>query len=381
MFQAKAKNCSVLGFVWLSNSELVFITDLGLELYTVNQEKRSVKYVRSVSDTINWFSCHVSSHVLVTSASGATESLQVWSVRGGNISKLSTLSLSSAGAEVRVRSEDVRLVTVYDDQYLAVVTRPELRLFRVGSESVVLTHVLTDLDTQGSLGLHTIDNLILVHSQSQSRTKIYDIQLTNQSRDEAVSSTNQDSVLRVAPCLPASVITGHETYSPHWVVFLPNTLVDAKNGKMWSVNMKMISNNLPSISSNVSESVIINQVRFLINREHGKSPLINLLKTCVTSRVSLVTIKKIFEIIVSAYTCHQQHVSEHVSGVTCTSVRRVRVVAGDPPAVILDQPDVFTNVFNNCPGEDYESVDCRSSYIRAITHTLSVRSFMTVSYL
>ena len=34
---ARAKACSVLGFVWLSNSDLVYVTDGGMELYTVHQ--------------------------------------------------------------------------------------------------------------------------------------------------------------------------------------------------------------------------------------------------------------------------------------------------------------------------------------------------------
>ena len=34
---ARAKACSVLGFVWLTNSDLAYITDGGIELYTVNQ--------------------------------------------------------------------------------------------------------------------------------------------------------------------------------------------------------------------------------------------------------------------------------------------------------------------------------------------------------
>ena len=34
---ARAKACSVLGFVWLTNSDLAYITDGGIELYSVNQ--------------------------------------------------------------------------------------------------------------------------------------------------------------------------------------------------------------------------------------------------------------------------------------------------------------------------------------------------------
>ena len=95
---ARAKACSVLGFVWLSNSDLVYVTDGGVELYTVHQvggtisiltmwcvwlmsqDKRTVKYSRSVSEPVCWYS-HRSGPVLVTSPSQETDSVTVWCVR------------------------------------------------------------------------------------------------------------------------------------------------------------------------------------------------------------------------------------------------------------------------------------------------------------
>ena len=84
----------MLGFVWLTNTELVYITDLGLELYNVNQEKRTVKYVRSVSENISWYTCYGPGHVIVTSGSADTCLLHVWTVRGGNITKLPSINIA-----------------------------------------------------------------------------------------------------------------------------------------------------------------------------------------------------------------------------------------------------------------------------------------------
>ena len=78
--------------MWLTNTEVVFITDLGLELYSVNQEKRTVKYVRSASENVTWYTCH--GHVVVTSGSADTSQLHVWTVRGGNITKLPSINLT-----------------------------------------------------------------------------------------------------------------------------------------------------------------------------------------------------------------------------------------------------------------------------------------------
>ena len=40
---AKNKSCSVLGFIWLSNTEMVYVTDTGLELYNINQVYKAYK--------------------------------------------------------------------------------------------------------------------------------------------------------------------------------------------------------------------------------------------------------------------------------------------------------------------------------------------------
>ena len=107
----------MLGFVWLSNTELMFITDLGLELYSVHQEKRTVKYVRSVSENINWYTCYGPGHVVVTSGSADTCLLHVWTVRGGNITKLPSINLPQVN---RTR------VLFYSNLHLSKVTMLEI---------------------------------------------------------------------------------------------------------------------------------------------------------------------------------------------------------------------------------------------------------------
>ena len=339
---AKSKQSAVLGFVWTSNTELVYITDSGIEIYSINQEKRHVKYVRHVSDAVSWY-CHVSGHVLLTSATADTDQVTVWSVRAGNIVKLTTLSLTHS-----VKDKDVKMLTVYDVLYISVFVKQEssIHLYSVKNDTVSWSHVLTDVDSDGVIGIHTLDNIILVHSKSQSRSKFYDLQISQPHPDHP-------NIQQVSPPLPPASICSHDgssiTYSPNWVVFLPNILVDARNGKMWSVNMKLVTNNLPAVTS-LTNSNIITVVNFLLNRAHGKTPLINLLKSCVSSRTPLTTLREIFTCIVTAYTCHQQHVAHDGSSgypTSCTGVRRsVGGALGYPPSVILDQPDIFTNVLN-----------------------------------
>ena len=326
---ARAKHCKLLGFVWLSNTELVYITDCGLEVFTTSQERRTIKYSRSVGESLAWYL--VSGHHLVTSSLSHTESLTVWSLRGGNIVRLASLPLPCP-----VTDKEVRLLNLYLSVYISVTVNGQIQLYIINNDTVTLSHVLTEIDT-GIIGLQTLDNIILVHSLDLSRTKLYDIKVFSDVGGEEPPS--------VPPTLPPTCITSNGrpvTYSPNWVLFLPNVLVDARNGKMMSVNMKLITNNLPSISG----LNLVSMTRFLINREQGKPPLVNLLKSCVAARVSLDFLHQMLNCVVTAYTCHQLHLASSVESVTCAVRKPPGPLLNYPPAVVLDQPDIFTNVLN-----------------------------------
>ena len=126
------------------------------------------------------------------------------------------------------------------------------------------------------------------------------------------------------------------------MVFLPNVLVDARTGRMLSVNLKLSTANLPDISARDN----LKTAKFLIQRQHGKTPLINLLKSCVGSQAGLGQLQEILRSVVAAYTSHHLHLS-HTSEPGCVTRRTVAAPLLDfPPAVVLDQPDIFTNVLN-----------------------------------
>lgn len=54
----KSKNSEIYGFVWLNNRdrEVVFISNGGVEIYSVNVDKKQLKLSKSISQSINWFS-------------------------------------------------------------------------------------------------------------------------------------------------------------------------------------------------------------------------------------------------------------------------------------------------------------------------------------
>ena len=140
--------------------------------------------------------------------------------------------------------------------------------------------------TGGVMDIHSIDNVMVVHSLALSRSKLYDLQLSSPHPREVCSVSS--------PVLPPTQITGPEgatvSYSPNWVVFLPNILVDARNGKMLAVTMKVSSANLTDIG-NLSNPELLRLVKFLLNREHGKTPLIQVVRAAVAAKRSLSTLQ------------------------------------------------------------------------------------------
>ena len=255
---------------------------------------------------------------------------------------------------------------------------------------VSCTHVLSGLDCEGPVGLHAVDNCILVHSQVEARTRLYDLQLPGTQHQDNCSVT----VLQ--PSLPLLTITNDTTpvpYSPSWVVFLPNILVDARNGLMWTLNLKLSSATAP-------DPLIL--TKFFLSREAGKVPLLKLLKSSLESTgTSIDTLGEMFTCVVSAYTMHQTLVGS-VSDPGASSTRRTRTLStsnsfsvsppssstpnqGLPgtvaPVVVLDQADIFTNVFSLCSTAGVEVPRLQAGLVQyllvLLQHGLAPRQFIS----
>ena len=235
-----------------------------------------------------------------------------------------------------------------------------------------------------------MDNCILVHSQVEARTRLYDLQLPGTQHQDNCSVT----VLQ--PSLPLLTITNDTTpvpYSPSWVVFLPNILVDARNGLMWTLNLKLSSATAP-------DPLIL--TKFFLSREAGKVPLLKLLKSSLESTgTSIDTLGEMFTCVVSAYTMHQTLVGS-VSDPGASSTRRTRTLStsnsfsvsppssstpnqGLPgtvaPVVVLDQADIFTNVFSLCSTAGVEVPRLQAGLVQyllvLLQHGLAPRQFIS----
>lgn len=88
--QSCKKNASIIGFVWSQSNEVAFVTDHGVELYIVIPEKKTVKHLKSMSTTVQWFLwCSVNNMALLASQHGSH--LLPVIIKSSSISKLPKL--------------------------------------------------------------------------------------------------------------------------------------------------------------------------------------------------------------------------------------------------------------------------------------------------
>lgn len=86
----KGKNIIIHGFVWINSKEVAIISNVGVEFYVVNIEKRQVKSSKQLSQTIHWFSwCPISSLAILASNNGLI--LTPVLLKPGTITKLPKL--------------------------------------------------------------------------------------------------------------------------------------------------------------------------------------------------------------------------------------------------------------------------------------------------
>lgn len=64
----KSKNAQIFGFVWIHQLEVALFSSGGVELFTLNINKRQIKSSKSLNLTINWFSWCPMSNLCVLSS-------------------------------------------------------------------------------------------------------------------------------------------------------------------------------------------------------------------------------------------------------------------------------------------------------------------------
>nr|CAG4651640.1 EOG090X028B [Triops cancriformis] len=377
----KGKTATILGFVWLSSSEIVFVTDQAVEHYQVNAEKQILKLIKSHSLQINWFVFSTATNLLVLSSGTLGNLLQPFVYKNGQLYKANKIEVEITNIpkppRVCILERDVVLNTLYQQTVIAIL-RHQSRISSTASPSpslgaeIVLytlskdgssrkTHVLT-IEASGRFAMSVIDNLMVVHHQATKSSTVFDVHLESHSHSDG-KVTYLDPVLSSKSCVIVSLSI---VDSNNWVFFQPSIIIDARLGYLWTLELDLA----PSLALMPNP---ITLVEFLLQRSAAQGLILKAVKDWIGPyRISLELLAQVFDKINETYRNYleiemQSQMATPVSGSSCLKSMITR------PAVVIEQTDVYTHVFSDSQmGDQLNSRNCKwflavlSEYIRSL---------------
>ncbi|XP_045470210.1 regulator of MON1-CCZ1 complex [Harmonia axyridis] len=277
--QSCKKNNKILGFLWTFENEVAFITDHGVELFKVLPEKRALKQLKTLSHNLQWFVwCPLNKIALLASAHGSQ--LQPIIFRPGTIGKLPKVESISCKMALE---RDITLATLYGIPAILILRHQsgpqtaEVHIHELSGpgQTPIKTHVLK-LGLSGRFAINIVDNLVLVHHQASRSSQIFDIALPGESdgvvkyHTSVAAAKSFKPVNLTIPSLDGAQTLPCDLYSPNWVVFQPNIVIDAKLGCLWHINLC-----LPQLCNIISDLAFCCQL--LLRRTKGKPVILKVL--------------------------------------------------------------------------------------------------------
>ncbi|XP_021120810.1 uncharacterized protein C18orf8 homolog isoform X4 [Heterocephalus glaber] len=267
--ECKTKNANILGFCWTSSTEIVFITDQGIEFYQVLPEKRSLKLLKSHNINVNWYMYCPESTVILLSTTVLENVLQPFYFRAGTMSKLPKFEIELPAApkstKLSLSERDIAMATIYGQLYILFLRHHSRTSNSTGAE-VVLYHLpregackkmhILKLNRTGKFALNVVDNLVVVHHQDTETSVIFDIRLRGEfdgsvTYHHPVLPARSIQPYQIPAAGPAAVTSQSpvpcKLYSSSWIVFQPDIIISASQGYLWNLQVKLqpIVNLLP----------------------------------------------------------------------------------------------------------------------------------------
>ncbi|XP_066148157.1 regulator of MON1-CCZ1 complex [Euwallacea fornicatus] len=273
------KNSCIIGFVWSNINELAIITDHGVELYTVIPDKKSLKHLKTTSVTVQWFVWCPSNKIAILASSHGSQ-LQPVIIKQASVNKLPKVETEPGRMALE---RDVTIATLYGTPAILILRHQSgphtaevhVHLLNGPGQAPVKSHILR-LGLAGRFAINVVDDLVLVHHQASRSSQIFDIALPGES-DGTVKYHN--TVAPTKSIKPASISLpglvepqthSCELYSPNWVVFQPNIVIDAKLGCLWHIKLC-----LHDLCNHIKDLAVCTQVA--LKRTDGKPVLLKLL--------------------------------------------------------------------------------------------------------
>ncbi|XP_033356491.1 regulator of MON1-CCZ1 complex isoform X1 [Bombus vosnesenskii] len=394
----KGKNATILGFVWTHGNEILFVTDYGVELFQVNPEKRNVRFLKCLSLGVNWFVFCPQSYLVLLSSGTVGNQMQTLHVTPGNLHKLTKFEVEVGTAKpgkLAVYERDVALTVLYGIPCIILLRHQPGTNRSTGAASVYIytvhnrmttikrSHILK-LDVSGKFAINVVDNLIIVHHQTTKTSMIFDIMLSGISDGTVMHHTSMAPAKPIKPyCLkvPGTTLSNEtyqpcQLYSPNWVVFQPNIIIDAKLGCLWYIELK-----LESLTRLITDKVLL--VEFLMQRTNTKYILIHVLQNFMMQLpISLMDMPIIFNKLNSVYRNYLENEIQNQMGTPLQNNAKCLSTTTEnyKYKLLLDQSDVYSYILSKFPENTIEPkmiVWVLLEYIRSLAeHSIPVQHYL-----
>lgn len=281
--QYEAKKTIIYGFFWSQVNELIVVSADQIELFQVNTSKRSMKSLKCIAQSCNWYTWNRSSLALLSSNSGQIITPFLLQ-KPGTLTKLACIQIEGdTGANER----DVNTGNLYGVPAILILrtTRNrnlEVWVYTLEGPSFRKSHVLK-LGFSGRIAISIIDSMIIVHHQTLKVSLIFDIAVNGEPHP------SNKSVLIHSPLIPGKSIkpfaikmpsASHiessmnvELYSASWVIFQPDIIIDVKLGYLFKLSL---------LIDRISICDKVRLVNFLLHRQNEKTLLLSVLHQLVT---------------------------------------------------------------------------------------------------
>ncbi|XP_036060946.1 regulator of MON1-CCZ1 complex isoform X2 [Onychomys torridus] len=362
--ECKTKNANILGFCWTSSTEIVFITDQGIEFYQVLPEKRSLKLLKSHNINVNWYMYCPESAVILLSTTVLENVLQPFYFRAGTMSKLPKFEIELPAApkstKLSLSERDIAMATIYGRLYVLFLRHHSRASNGAGAE-VVLYHLpregackklhILKLNRTGKFALNVVDNLVVVHHQDTETSVIFDIKLRGEfdgtvTFHHPVLPARSIQPYQIPAAGPAAVTSQSpvpcKLYSSSWIVFQPDIIISASQGYLWNLQVKL----QPVVTLLPDKGRLMD---FLLQRKECKMVILSVCSQMLTEsdRATLPVIATVFDKLNHEYKKYLDAEQSYTMAVEAGQSR------SNPPLkrpvrtqAVVDQSDVYTHVLS-----------------------------------
>lgn len=300
----KAKSARLIGFAWTGyGNDIVFVTEQSVELYEVQPLKKSLRYIKLYTMAVNWFLYQPKTSYLLISSGVLGNVLHPIFITGPGMctrhSKFEVdLPVVPKPPKLCLMERDVSMCRIYGKSRVVVLRHkgsPSGTQVSGAAEIVIYTFDgatpprktnILKLDVSGRFAINLIDNLIIVHHQSSKTSQIFDI---------GINGSTEGNIMYHPPiAAPAEIFcsSDHRLYSPNWVVFYPNVIIDAKMGLLWRLQL-----NLSDLATRFTDPQVL--IDFVMLRENSRVELLESVKRIIEAKPSIPIVTSVMRKIAS----------------------------------------------------------------------------------